>query len=121
VALRLFLRASWGSAILGALVVAWLAGTLPRSFDALYWPYFLAGHLGIVCWSVAVGVAVLGQVGPRPMLIGHTVSGVGLALCFLTFALAGVPEALALVPGVFALGQLPVLWHLLQRRSGRMS
>lgn len=116
-ALRLFLRASWGSAILGALVVAWL----PRTLDVLDWPYFLAGHLGIVCWAVAVGVAVLGQVGPRPMLVGHTVSGVGLTLCFLVFAVLDVPEALSLIPGVFALGQLPVLWHLLQRRARGVS
>ena len=98
-ALRLFLRASWGSAILGALVVAWLVGTLPRTLAALDLPYFLVGHMGIVCWAVAVG----------------------LALCFLVFAFLGAPEALALIPGVFALGQLPVLWHLLQRRGRGVS
>ena len=121
VATRLFLRASWGSAVLGSLVLAWLLGTLPRSVDALDWPYFAVGYLGIVCWAVAGGVAVLGQVGPRPMLVGHTLSGVGMLVCFLVFVLGEVPVTLTVVPAVFAVGQLPVLWELLRRRAGRVS
>lgn len=111
--------ASWGSALCGAHVIAYLLGTLPRTPAELGWLYLLLGYLGIVFWAVAFGTGLLEQVGPRLMLRGHILSGVGMALVFTWSVAARNMDLLVLVPAAFGTGQLPVLWTLLTgRRQG---
>ncbi|GAB3694714.1 hypothetical protein [Corynebacterium nasicanis] len=95
----MFLRASWGSAVLGV--------------AALLTPWF--AYPGIVCWFVALGAAALDGAGERLILLGHGLSGLGLVGCFLALVLIDAPDALLAVPLLFGLGQVPVLFALLLR------
>lgn len=113
--------ASWGSALCGAHVIAYLLGTLPRTLGELGLLYLLPGYVGIIFWSVAFGTGLMEKVGPRLMLRGHILSGAGLILVFVWSVAARNMDLLILVPAAFGLGQLPVLWALLTGRRGGMA
>lgn len=121
-----FVRASWVSALCGVLVLAHLLATQPRSVADLGLFYFLAGYLGIVAAVVAAGTLDLrpGKIeaeGLRPAVVGHAISGAVVLLLFIRTTLPGAAGLeLVFVPLGFSIGQLPVMWALVARRSGGM-
>lgn len=113
--------ASWASALCGAHVIAYLLGTLPGTLGDLGWLYLLPGYLGIVFWAVAFGTGLLEKIGPRMMLRGHAISGLGMTVVFIWSIFAHDMDLLVLIPAAFGIGQLPVLWALLTGRLRGMS
>lgn len=124
--LTVFLRASWVSAVCGALVLGHVLGTQPREVGDLGVFYFLVGYLGVVAGVVAGGAGALNIEGVtvggyRPALVGHALSGAAILLLFLRTTLPGAAGTeLVFVPLGFSLGQLPVMWALVVRRTGGM-